>query len=224
MLRGFLSAKWRQLASTHFIDSPEGPDIENRNDGGNRVHCALKVMHNLTTELWTGRNEAMHGVKQDQESCRLSIIDLEIKKFHSEADLVLTDDRFYCETSLSKLLKGSMANKRRWLLRVKASRQRRAALHEKQPRITKFSPQHGHTALDSLSRTIHPQMSRTNKSTQQIMSNFLQECPPDTGPISARNKTTQQLITNFLQERASNHTFNLRTLPLSPPPSTQEIG
>jgi hypothetical protein len=54
---------------------------------------------------------------------------------------------------------------------------------------------------------------------------FKRQRQPDTGPISARNRTTQQLITNFLQERASNHTNTLRSLPLSPPPSTQdEIG
>jgi hypothetical protein len=109
MLRGFLSIKWSHLASTHIIDSPEGQCTENRNnDGSNRVHRALKLMYNLTNELWTGRNKALlHGAKQDQESHRLSTIDFEVTKLHSEVDLVLTGDRFYCETSLrSKQLQG----------------------------------------------------------------------------------------------------------------------
>jgi hypothetical protein len=224
MLRGFLSIKWRQLASTYIIDATEGQDIENRNDGSNRVHRALKVMHTLTNELWTGRNGALHGAKQEQDKHRLSLIDLEITKFHSEADLVLTDDRFYCETSLRKLLNGSTANKRRWLLRVRASRKRHAELQEKQPRITKFFPQQGRSSSSLPSRNAISQPSSRNKSTQQLMSGFLRERPPNIAPISARNRTTQQLLTNFLHERASNQMETPRATSISPPPSTQEIG
>jgi hypothetical protein len=68
-----------------------------------------------------GRNEVLHGEERDNETRRLSAIDSEITKLHSEADQVLNDDRFYCETSLTRLLKGSLANKRRWLVRVQAS-------------------------------------------------------------------------------------------------------
>jgi hypothetical protein len=218
MLRGFLTTKWRQLASTHIIDSPEGQDIANRSDGCNRVHRALKLMHKLTNELWTGRNEVLHGANQAQDKHRLSLIDLEITKFHSEGD------QFYCETSLQKILKGSTANKRRWLQRVRASRKRHAELHAKQPRITKFFLLQGHSLLSAASINAAPQASSRNKSTQQLMSSFLHERPPHIAPISARNRTTQQLLTNFLHERASNQMESPTAPTRSPPPSTQEIG
>ena len=178
-------------------------------------------MHTLTNELWTGRNGALHGAKQEQDKHRLSLIDLEITKFHSEADLVLTDDRFYCETSLRKLLNGSTANKRRWLLRVRASRKRHAELQEKQPRIAKFFPQQGRSSSSLPSRNAISQPSSRNKSTQQLMSCFLRERPPNIAPILARNRTTQQLLTNFLHERASNQMETPRATSISPPPSTQ---
>jgi hypothetical protein len=43
MLRGFLSVKWHQIASSHFTGSPDGQDsIGNRNDGAHRMHRANK--------------------------------------------------------------------------------------------------------------------------------------------------------------------------------------
>ena len=223
MLRGFLSVKWHQIASSHFTDSPDGQDIANRNDGAHRVHRAIKIMHNLTNEIWMGRNEAMHGVKIDQESCRLSLIDAEITKFHSEADLVLTDDRFYCETSLSRLLHSSTANKRRWLIRVKASRQRRAVLHDQQPRITKYFPQLDRTSSNTRTAKGNTKTSSRNKLKQQLMTYFTIQQPPNITSTSARNQTTQQILTNFLQERASNST-NLGTTTPSPTPAISKIG
>ena len=90
--------------------------------------------------LWTGRNEALHGCALEDEQRRLTVVDMEIQKYDSESDLILTDDKFYCETSLEKLLRSSSANQRRWLLRVKASRNRKAAMQSLQPKINKFFP------------------------------------------------------------------------------------
>jgi hypothetical protein len=206
------------------LDPNEEPDtIIHRNNGANRVHRVLQIIYTLTTDIWLGRNEVLHRGDKAQETRRLSAIDSEITKYHSEADLVLTDDRFYCETSLNRLLKGSAANKRRWLKRVKESRQRKAILLHKQPRITKFFPP------DSLSGTTkedRPQKSKSkakrNTNTQQLMTQFLPKRASN-HPSSARNTTTQQLITNFLKERASNHMIVSPATP-SPSPSTNEIG
>ena len=204
MFRGYLSKRWHQLASSYFGPDDDPNTIVHRNDGANRVHRVMKTIHTLTTDIWTGRNEALHGANRDSELKRLSIIDSEITKLHSEAHLVLNDDRFYCETSLNRLLKGSLANKRRWLVRVKASRQRKASFLAQQPRITKFFP------------------NASNSSTQQPIPRTAPERAP-TRPLSPRNKTTQQLITHFLKERAPNHP-SVPIVPPSPSPSTTEIG
>ena len=221
MFRGYLTKKWYQLASSHFGPDDEPDTIIHRNDGANRVHRVLQIIHTLTTDIWLGRNEVLHRGDKAQETRRLSAIDSEITKFHSEADLVLTDDRFYCETSLNRLLKGSAANKRRWLKRVKESRQRKAILHNNQPRITKFFPPNG---LPGTSQEDRPQQSKSkrNTTTQQLMTQFLPERASN-HPSSARNTNTQKLITNFLKERASNHTTVSQDTP-SPSPSTNEIG
>ena len=220
LFRGYLSKQWLQLASSHFGPDDNSDSIINRNDGANRVHRAIKIIHKLTTAIWKSRNEALHGVERDSETRRLSAIDNEITQLHSEADLVLHDDRFYCESSLNRLLKSSAANKRRWLVRVKASRQRKAAFLSTQPRITKYFPSGGRPA-DPLANRMENQTSQRNTTTQQLMTEQLHERAPNRH-TSARNKTTQQLITMFLQERAPNHPLNNTATP-SPSPSTTEI-
>jgi len=221
MFRGYLTKKWYQLASSHFGPDEAPETIIDRNDGANRVHRVLKIIHTLTTDIWLGRNEVLHRGAKAHEIQRLSAIDSEITKYHSEADLVLTDDRFYCETSLNRLLKGSAANKRRWLKRVKESRQRKALLLHNQPRITKFFPPDAHPITSHEER---PQKSKSKRTTttQQLMTQFLPERASNHS-TSARNITTQQLITNFLKERASNYT-TVSQVPPSPSPSTNEIG
>ena len=98
MLRGFLSVKWHQLASSHF-SSDEGSEIINRNDGANRVHRILRCIHTFTNDIWKGRNEILHGNEKENETRRLSAIDMEIRKLHDDVESVMTNDRFYCETS-----------------------------------------------------------------------------------------------------------------------------
>jgi hypothetical protein len=160
----------------------------------------MRIIYTLTTDIWLGRNEVLHGVERDKETRRLSAIDSEITKLHSEADSVLNDDRFYCEISLNRLLKGSLANKRRWLMRVKASRKRKALFLNQQPRITKFFPSAGSPAMPT-ELSIEQSGSKRNQSTQHLLTQSLCERVPNR-PITARNKTTQQLITGFLKERA----------------------
>jgi hypothetical protein len=55
-----------------------------------------------------------------------------------------------------------------------------------------------------------------NVTTRQLMHQFYPERDSN-HPVSARNKTTQQLITRFLQERAPN---SAHADPQSPTPST----
>ena len=221
MFRGFLSVKWHRLASSH-LGSDDGSTIIHRNDGANRVHRILKHIHTYTNDLWKGRNDVLHAADNAQAQKHLSALDTEITKLHTEADLVLSDNRFYCEMSLNRLLQGSTANKRRWLLRVKASRQRKLALQTQQPRITKYFNKNPTKSArnESIQTTA---TSKRNKSTQQLLTQFFKERDPNNSrPTSARNQSTQQLLTQFLRERASD-----RLMPQanpSPSPSTTEIG
>jgi hypothetical protein len=223
MLRGFLSEQWHLLASCYFAPDEES-GIIHRNDDANRVHRVLKYIHSFTRDIWMGRNEALHGSDTEHEKKRVSAIDLEITKFHSEADLVLTDDRFYCETSLARLLKGSMANKRRWLLRVKASRQRKLELHAQQPRITSFFHANAQKLEQQVAQTDSGTPStRRRKSKDRNSTNdttAIQLLSPTT-PISRRNKTTQQLLTKFFRERAPN--IETSEEPTSPSPTIPRI-
>ena len=130
MFWGYLSLKWYQLASSHSCMD---------DDGANWVHWALNIMYEIKTALWIlGRNQALHGCAYPGANW-LTALDIETTKYHSEAHLVLTDNRFYRDNSLAQLLRGS-SNERRWLIWVKASRTRKAPLHQQQPRITKFFP------------------------------------------------------------------------------------
>jgi Reverse transcriptase (RNA-dependent DNA polymerase) len=228
LFRGFFSRTWHVIASSYF-SSEEGAyettnryDIlTNRHDGANRTHRVLKLLYSLTREIWLGRNDAMHGTENVQTMQRISALDQEITRYHSEPDLVLTSDQFYCETSLQRLLKSSTANKRRWLIRVKASRARKAKLLHIQPRITKFFPQNGPGSRRQIG-PCNDRSTKRNHSTQQLMTQFYPERDSNSVP-SARNKSTQQLLTNFLRERASNRDPS-RVLPASPTPTIHEIG
>ena len=215
MLRGFLSVKWHQLASSHF-SSEDGSEIINRNDGANRVHRILRCIHTFANDIWKGRNEILHGNEKEKETRRLSAIDMEIRKLHDDVESVMTNDRFYCETSLNCLLEGSVANKRRWLLRVKASRKRKAELHARQPRITQYFTTK-ETQICPTTTPISSQLLMTRTQEQSVtMRN------QKTYVTSKRNKNTQQLLTQFLRERASNPRDAVTTS--SPPPTIQDIG
>jgi hypothetical protein len=220
MFRGYFSKQWYQLASSHFGPDDDPNTIIHRNDGANRVYRSDENNLYIDNRHLVGSQRGSPRVERDKETRRLSAIDSEITKLHSEADSVLNDDRFYCEISLNRLLKGSLANKRRWLMRVKASRKRKALFLNQQPRITKFFPSAGSPAMPT-ELSIEQSGSKRNQSTQHLLTQSLCERVPNR-PITARNKTTQQLITGFLKERASNNTDTIITP--SPSPSTKEVG
>ena len=188
--RGFLAKTWMAVASTSF----DASNIYSRSDGAIRIRQVLKALHHLTTALWIGRNSALHTSDQ---GIRLSMINTEIARYHSEPELLLSDDRFYCEQSLHRLLSSSPSIKRRWLHRVKRSREKKETMHKNQPRMTKFF---------------------RKRQTHQHHNGR----PPDGTPLikndttRSRTTTVQRLMTMFLHERASNQP---RThVNTSPPP------
>jgi hypothetical protein len=197
-VRGFLSKSWHTLASSSL--HCDCKQASRQQDGGNRLQQALTALHFLSTELWLGRNEAVHGHKQHSILCQQTLVDAAITRYHCEPDLlVLHDDLHYCTQSLARLLRSSSSIKRRWLHRVKASRLKKASALTRQPRITThFKSIANSSATDANHR------SQTNIRVQR-----------SSNP-SSRNVTVQRLMTFFFRERAPNH--DPMASRLSPPP------
>jgi hypothetical protein len=125
-IRGFIGKTWLKLAScTYNSDSGE---VFHRHDGIFRIQQAIKAMYHLTTEIWVGRNDVLHSIKQTDRKRQQNLVDATITSYHEDPDLLLHDDKHYCDTSLARLLRSSASNKRRWLHRVKQSRKRKSSL------------------------------------------------------------------------------------------------
>ena len=182
--RGFLAKTWGELASMSYDKSGK---ITKRPDGTHRIRQVIKALHCLTTEIWAGRNLALH--EADREMGPMSMIDVEIVRHHRAPERLLQDDSFYCEQPLHRILSCSASIKRRWLLRVKRSCEKKSNLERAQTRITSFF----HKANRHQTHPIHhngrpPDIpTTTNERT----------LPP-------RSTTVQRLMTYFLHERASN--------------------
>lgn len=178
-VRGFLSNKWMTLAGTYY--NCPNPEITTRHDGGNRVQRTLKALHRLMTDLWCGRNEALHDSNVAMEHNLTDLVDVEISTLHQGPDALLSADNHYCDISLRRLLRSSASTKRRWLHRVKQSRAKKTALQAKQPRITKFFNREPVPP----NNPYHPPPNQTIPS-----------------PPSSRNYNTQErLLTEYFQER-----------------------
>jgi hypothetical protein len=132
--RGFLAKTWMSVASLSY----DAKKVVPRPDGGHRIRQVIKALHHLTTALWAGRNSALHDSDKPQSTTIPSLVDAEIMQYHREPELILTDDSFYCEQSLHRLLSSSASIKRRWLQRVQEIKRKKANLNKTQPQITKF--------------------------------------------------------------------------------------
>jgi hypothetical protein len=83
---------------------------------------SIKALYEHSRRLWLVRNEVLH--KQDDIQLRdiRSKEIAEIKQYHSQPHMVRAGDRHYCERSLQKLLSASDSTRRRWLRRIRKSR------------------------------------------------------------------------------------------------------
>ena len=195
-VRGFLSKSWHTLASCLY--NRDSGHVYHKHDGGHQIQHALKALHFLTTEIWAGRNEALHRHQQAATTLQQNLVNATITRYHSEPDLLLHDDTHYCTQSLERLLRSSSSHKRRWLHRVKASRLRKAYLLTRQPRITKH--------FKTISAPLAPEEHQT-----------VNNIPvPITHTPSVRNVTVQRLMTFYFRERAPNQ--QPAVTPSSPPP------
>jgi hypothetical protein len=119
--RGFLTKTCTEVASLSYYAS--GRLIHSWPDGNHRIRQVIKALHKLTTEIWAGHNMALHQASALTPE-PLSLIDAKIVRY----ELLLLDDRFYCENSLHRLLASGASIKRRWLHRVKRSQEKRRHL------------------------------------------------------------------------------------------------
>jgi hypothetical protein len=132
--KGLLSKKWRELASQSMfqvgqIDATKG------------LTSMLRIMnaiHDHSIRMWLSRNQVLHS-KEDTDLDRIrSAATAEITLMHGQPEFMCTADRYLCSRSLSSLLSSSPSTRRRWLSRVKVSRERHSKDGTRQPLITSF--------------------------------------------------------------------------------------
>jgi hypothetical protein len=114
-VKGFLAREWSELAIRDMHTS--GLDTRK---GNNRMQQIISALCRHTRRLWIARNGCLH----DSASGSLtspSVEAIEIQYYHSRPHLLRAGDQHYCQRSLSKLLKGPPATRRRWLRKVKKS-------------------------------------------------------------------------------------------------------
>jgi hypothetical protein len=141
MLRGIPGrASWSPVASSH-ITGDDGSSVEHRNDGAARVQRVIKTIYNLTKGYLgrAQRSAAWSATKSTPLAVYLQLIRKSSVSPRRARQSATVEIEFYREQSLQRLhSNSSSASKRRWLLRVKASRQRQANLIDQQPRITRL--------------------------------------------------------------------------------------
>jgi hypothetical protein len=132
-LRGFLSKFWYDLALLSY----EG-DAVPINEGSRRMRSCIRSLYDLTSSLWKARNTALHESDAKDQTQRQSALAGKIKFFHTQSDNMCFDDRYLCEMPLSALLNASPSTQRRWLDRVRKSKESFSRLGERQTQITSF--------------------------------------------------------------------------------------
>ena len=135
-LKGFLSLQWSKVASMSMTDA----DALHSDAGARRLCHILIFFHDLTKAIWLGRNECMHKVS-NRETLRLTRVeDLEIQHYYEQPELHSSDDRHYCDRTLSSILKSTPATRRRWLRQVKKARHHRQRELRSQSLLPQFFP------------------------------------------------------------------------------------
>jgi hypothetical protein len=88
--------------------------------GEQRMKQLISALCNHVRRLWLGRNGCLHD-STNAEAQSPSAQSIEIQYYHSRPHLLRQGDQHYCQRSLSKILSGSPATRRRWLRKVKQS-------------------------------------------------------------------------------------------------------
>jgi hypothetical protein len=188
-LKGFLSAKWTQVATLSMTDG----HTFHFDTGTRRLRLVMTSLHALSKALWKGRNDCMHQMS-NRETLRLTRVeDLEIQHYYAQPELLAPEDRHYCEQRpLSTLLKSTPANCRRWLRQVKKARYRRHHALRSQSLLPQFFPRIPRQTPSS----VPPSSSLSQAaSTPTVSISHVPLPPPDPPPC-------QRSILDFLRRRS----------------------
>ena len=132
--QGFLSTSWRDIACRPVFQ----PGTYDEKKGIACMSSIVKGIYDHNIRLWKSRNAALHSTDEvDLETIR-SAEAVEIINLHSNPDLLRFSDRYLCSRPLDKLLASAPATRRRWLRRVKASKEMHIHDGTRQALITSF--------------------------------------------------------------------------------------
>ena len=153
------------------------------------IQVCIKGLIHRAKSLWEGRNQALHGTKEQELSKVYTVESAAIRYYHSRPHLLASGDRHYCKRPLLKILRGAPATRRRWLLRVRQARAAYLRDGQHQRQLTSY--------FNRSSRTHAPQ--DTNTDERGHLHNT------DTAPTTAshgiqnsrRRTTMQRTITTF---------------------------
>ena len=134
VLKGYLSKSWWDLASMPIIQNGTRDEAK----GTQRMQKIFNRIYSQCIRLWKGRNEALHSKNDADLSAIRSAETVEITQLYLQQDQMCYSDRYVCARPLEQLLSSTPATRRRWLRRVKASRDMHIRDGSRQVLITAF--------------------------------------------------------------------------------------
>lgn len=136
--KGFLSSRWRDLAAMAMFQPGARDEIK-----GNSCICIIvQGIYEHSMRLWKSRNDMLHNKTESElSSIRRSSETAEIISIYEKPELLRFSDRYLCSRPLEQLLSSAPSTRRRWLRRVKSSRDLHDRDGAQQSLITAFFPQ-----------------------------------------------------------------------------------
>jgi hypothetical protein len=135
LFRGFISSKWRDMASQHMLNPEATP---NKADGNLRSGTIIQRLQGYIQLIWKGRNDALHKCNKDDETKFLSLESAEIRHYFKQPHLLPVQDQHYCQGNVLKILQSRPSIRRRWLMRVRRARAALLKDQLRQSRITSY--------------------------------------------------------------------------------------
>ena len=118
VFKGFLSDKWRELASMDLFNVSKKDDQL----GAYWMMQLVKMLYVFNSSMWKSRNEILHSTDSQTIAEIRSTENAEIlRHYFQNPGLLAFNDRHLCAGSQDSLLTGSASTRRRWLCRVKLS-------------------------------------------------------------------------------------------------------
>lgn len=116
-LHGLLCHAWTDLASFDYNNNTRSHQA-----GVRRMYSSLNALFTYSMGIWKARNAALH--ESNDNAARKTRQDMSdtIRWLYHKPDQVCFDDRYLCDMHLEKLLSSSPSTQRRWIKRVKASK------------------------------------------------------------------------------------------------------